>query len=245
MTTALTIRRTPSAPFRFESEMTDPVESLVRRLTPGQAPPEHVLREMPAGQGVVDLLAVDFDDEVLSRRLRAGLGPIELPLRIEVLSHLRVDRFLSLERLSRRVGSSPRSLRRSTLGPLTEVGAIELERTRARATGAWIPVARRLTAVELKLAKWRDAARQADNAALAADRSWVVLDAHRASTALANRDYFAELGVGLAILDSAGRLRVVQRPLRSRRVRWLHAWLGEVAWARVAAGAADAADRSV
>jgi hypothetical protein len=190
---------------------------------------------MPAGQGVVDLLAVDFNDHVLSRRVRAGLGPIELPLRIEILSYLRPDRFLSLERLARRVGSNPRALTRSTLRPLAELGAIELEATRARATGAWIPVAKRLTAVELKLSKWRDAARQADNAAWAADRSWVVLDARRAGAALRNRDYFAEFGIGLAVVDSVGVLRVMERPRRSRCVPWLRAWLGELAWARVAA----------
>lgn len=227
--------RTPSSPFRFESDMTDPVQALVRHLMPRGTRPEHVLREMPAGQGVVDLMAVDFDDDVLSRRVRAGLGPIELPLRIEVLSHLRPDRFLSLERLARCVGSNPRALRRSTLCPLAEMGAIELEPTRARSTGAWIPVAKRLTAIELKLSRWRDAARQADNAAWAADRSWVVLDAWRAGAAVRNRDYFAEFGLGLAVVDSAGMLRIVQRPRRARCVPWLRAWLGEMAWARVAA----------
>src|SRR5438128_1776 len=140
-----------SEPFRFESEMAEPVEALVRRLAPGRAPPGHVLREMPAGHGVVDLLAVDFDDEVLSRRLRADLGPIERPLRIEVLSHLRADRLSSLDRLALLVGSNPRALTRSTLRPLADVGAIELERSRARATGVWLPVVKRLTAVELKL----------------------------------------------------------------------------------------------
>ena len=213
--------------------MLDPVEVLVRHLTPARSQPEYLLREMPAGQGVVDLLAVDFDDEVLLRRVRAGLGPVELPLRIEVLSHLRADRFLSLERLSRRVGSNPRALTRSTLGPLAEMGAIKLEAKRARATGVWIPVAKRLTAVELKLSKWRDAARQADNAAWAVDRSWVVLDARRARAAASNRDYFAELGIGLAVVDSAGFLRVIERPQRGRYVPWLRAWLGELAWARV------------
>jgi len=234
MTIASKTANVPSSPFRFESEMADPVEMLVRRLTPGRIQPGHVLREMPAGQGVVDLLAVDFDDEVLSRRVRAGLGLIELPLRIEVLSHLRSDRFLSHERLSRRVGSNPRALTRSTLRPLAEMGAIELEATRARATGAWIPVARRMTAVELKLSKWRDAARQADNAALAVDRSWVVLDSRRAGGAIRNREYFAEFGIGLAVVDSNGALRVVERSRRSRCVPWLRAWLGELAWARVA-----------
>jgi hypothetical protein len=229
-----------SQPFRFESDMADPVEALVRRLTPGQQPPAHVLREMPAGQGVVDLLAVDFNDDVLLRRVRAGLGPIEFPLRIEVLSHLRADRFSSLDRLARLVGSNPPALTRSTLRPLADLGAIELERTRARATGIWIPVAKRLTAVELKLSKWRSAARQADNAAWAADRSWVVLDARKAGAALRNHDYFLEFGIGLAVVDSDGVLRVVERPRRSRCIPWLRAWLGELAWARVVASA-DAA----
>jgi hypothetical protein len=215
--------------------MAAPVEALVGRLTPGQKPPAHVLREMPAGQGVVDLLAVDFDDDVLSRRVRAGLGPIEFPLRIEVLSHLRADRFSSLDRLARLVGSNPPALARSTLRPLADLGAIELERTRARATGAWIPVAKRLTAVELKLSKWRSAARQADNAAWAADRSWVVLDARKARAALRNHDYFVEFGIGLAVVDSLGVLRVIERPRRSRSIPWLRAWLGELAWARVVA----------
>jgi hypothetical protein len=227
-------RTAPLSPFRYEADMADPVEALVRRLTPGRVRPEHVLREMPAGQGVVDLLALDFEDEILSRRVRAGLGPIVLPLRIEVLSHLRVDRFLSLERLARRVGSNPTALTRSTLHPLAEMGAIELEPTRARATGAWIPVAKRMTAIELKLSKWLEAARQADNAACAADRAWVVLDARRARTAVQNRDYFGELGIGLAVVDSAGGLRVVERPRRARCLPWLRAWLGELAWARVA-----------
>jgi hypothetical protein len=235
MPVASTSRTTASSPFRFESEMTDVVEALVSGLTPRRIRPDHVLREMPAGQGVVDLLAVNFDDEVLSRRVRAQLGPIELPLRIQVLSHLRPDRFLSLDRLARRVGSNPRALTRSTLRPLAELGAIELQVSRVRATGAWIPVAKRLTAVELKLSKWRDAARQADNAAWAVDRSWVVLDARRAGAALRNHDYFAEFGIGLALLDSMGVLRVVERPRRSRCVPWLRAWLGELAWARVAA----------
>jgi hypothetical protein len=226
-----------SAPFRYETQMADPVAAAVHRLTPGRMGPEHVLREMPAGQGIVDLLAVDFDDDVLSRRVRAGLGPIELPLRIEVLSHLRTDRFLSLETLSRRVRSNPRALTRSALRPLAETGAIELQPTRARATGAWIPVARRLTAVELKLSKWRIAARQADNAAWAADRAWVVLDASRSAAAVANRDYFADFGIGLAIVDCRGALRVIERPSRARCVPWMRAWLGELAWARVARGA--------
>lgn len=214
--------------------MTAPVSAVVEELMPDGRIPDHVLREVPAGQGVVDLLAVDFDDDVLSRRVRAGLGPIVLPLRIEVLSHLRPDRFLSLERLAARVGSNPRALRRSTLGPLAEIGAIDLDATRARATGVWIPVAKRMTAIELKLSKWQSAMRQAYNAGRAADRSWAILDARRSGGALRNRDYFAELGIGLAFIDTEGALAVAHHPARSRCQSWLRAWLGELAWARVA-----------
>jgi hypothetical protein len=213
--------------------MTAPVAAAMTRLAPALVAPEYLLREVPAGQGVVDLLGVDFDDEVLSRRVRAGLGPIDRPLRIEVLSLLRVDRYLSIERLAKKVSSNPRALMRSTVGPLADFGAVEIDGSRVRATGMWLPVARRLTAVELKLSKWRAAARQADNAALAADRSWVVLDAVRATNAVRNRDYFSELGVGLAVVGSEGELRVVERPRRGRCVPWLRAWVGEVAWARV------------
>jgi hypothetical protein len=214
--------------------MASPVQALIGRLAPGQTRPEHVLREVPAGQGIVDLLAVDFDDDVLSRRVRAGLGPIELPLRIAVLSQLRTDRFSSIHRVARLVGSNADALRRSTLRPLEKMEAIELDRNRLRATGVWIPVAKRLTTVELKLSKWRSAARQADNAAWAADRSWVVLDSSRASAAIRNREYFAELGIGLAIVNPAGVLKIIERPRKARCLRWLRAWLGEIAWARVA-----------
>jgi hypothetical protein len=175
-----------------------------------------------------------FDDDVLSRRLRAGLGPIALPLRVAVLTHLRGGRSTSLDRLARLVGSNVPALTRSTLRPLAEAGALELTGRSARASGMWVPVAKTITAVELKLSNWRRAARQADNAAWGADRSWVVLDRHRSRAAVA---------IGFAMLDSHGTLRILDRPQRRRRVPWLRVWLGELAWARVAELAAAESSR--
>jgi hypothetical protein len=220
-----------SGPFRYEHEMTDLVERLIDRLT--RRLPHYVLREVQAGQGTVDLLAIDFDVDTLSRRTSLGLGPITSPLRLAVLSQLQGTRWFSLDRLSQLVSSSPHALVRSTLRPLQEIGAIEFDSTRIRATGLWQPVAEHVDAVELKLSKWRRAARQADKAAWAADRSWIVLDRQRSGAALANRSYFAEFGVGFALVDASGFLDVVERPRPRRTIRWLRCLLGELAWARV------------
>jgi hypothetical protein len=133
--------------------------------------------------------------------------------------------------LARKVGSNPRALMRSTIGPLADLGVLELSAGSLRATGAWCPVGAHLTAVELKLSKWRDALRQADNLALSADRVWVVLDKARAATATAASAYFQKFGVGLAVLGLDAHLRVVVGPRQRRPERWLRALMSERAWA--------------
>jgi hypothetical protein len=219
-------------PFRFEHEMFDLVESIIGKLT--RRPPERVFREVQTGQGIVDLLAVDFSTDALSHRVNGGVGPITSPLRVAVLSHLRGTHWTSLDRLSRLVVSRPQPLVRSTLRPLAARGLIELDSTRVRATGVWRPIPERLISFELKLSKWKKAARQADNAAWATGRSWTVLDRSRSGGALANREYFTEFGVGLALIDTTGLVQVVERPRPRPTIAWLRAWLGELAWDRLA-----------
>jgi hypothetical protein len=87
-----------------------------------------------------------------------------------------------------------------------------------------------LTAVELKLSKWRGALRQADNFAQSADRSWVVLDHARSRPAIASAEQFRHAGIGLAVLQRDGALRVVVRPVRRAPERWLRALMAERAW---------------
>jgi hypothetical protein len=117
-----------------------------------------------------------------------------------------------------------------TIAPLVELGAVELDGRIVWSTGAWRPVVAHLTAVEVKLSKWRDALRQADNFARSADRSWVVLDEAHARAAVSDVGYFEALGIGLAILSATGRLRVGARPLGRRPIPWLRAQMGEHAW---------------
>jgi hypothetical protein len=200
-------------------------------LFAGRVRPEVVVVETQADPGVIDLLAVTFDDDALAHRIKGGLGPVTLPLRVRVLDALSRPRPIRLETLARRVGSSPLALTRSTLRPLEELGAIEVAGGRVRPTEGWRPVARRLTAIELKLSKWQEALRQADNAAFGVDAAWAVLDAARSRAAVGQVDHFRLYGVGLATISTEGELCIVTRPRRRRRVRWVRAWLGETAWA--------------
>jgi hypothetical protein len=133
--------------------------------------------------------------------------------------------------LAARLATNACALTRSTLHPLAEQGLVALDGDMVRSTGAWRPLAGHITAVELKLSKWRDALRQADNFAASADRSWVVLDAARAGAAVREAPFFAAFGVGLAVVEPTGKLRTVQAPRGRRPERWLRALLAEHAWA--------------
>lgn len=197
----------------------------------GPAVPDVVVVEAQSNVGVVDLLSVAFDNEALEHRIKGGLEPVTLPLRVRVLDALSRRRAVRVETLARRVGSRPLALTRSTLRPLEELGAIEMAGGRVLPTGAWRPIARRLTAVELKLSRWQQVLRQADNAAFGVDAAWAVLDAARSQAALGQVELFRLFGVGLATISSDGELRVVTRPRRRPRVRWVRSWLGETAWA--------------
>lgn len=225
-----TMPRSTTNPFRWEADMTEFVERSITALTPASARPDVVLEQVQGAIGVLDLIAVFFDDEALSQRIRGGVVPVTLPLRVQVLHALGRRPPTRVETLARRLRRNPRALISSTLRPLAELGALELRGDRVVATGAWRPVVRRMIAVELKLSKWRDAVRQADNAAMSADAAWVVLDRAKADGALAARSYFRAFGVGLAVIDPSGGFDVVFRPGRRRAVRWLRSWLGELAW---------------
>jgi len=216
--------------------MTEVVETSIGRLVSRRSPTSVVLREVRAAVGVIDLVAVNFDNDALGARICAGLAPVTLPLRVRVLDALG-GRTLRVSTLARRIGRNPEALMRSTVKPLIELGALDMSHgEKVAATGAWRPVTSRLTAVELKLAKWRVALRQADNAALSADAAWVVLDRAKAGTATAAVDLFREYGVGLATVEPSGELTVNCRPRGRRTIRWLHAWMGELAWAAVRGG---------
>lgn len=216
--------------FRWEAEMTALVAGQVQRLMP-RGGAHLVIGELPAAQGIADIVAVRFDVEAVGRRLASGVRPVTSPLRVRVLHLLREDRVLLISTLAARLGTNAQALTRSTLGPLADLGLVELTPDAIRSTGAWRPAAAHVTAVELKLAKWRDALRQADNFAISADRAWLVLDASKAAAAVRESAFIAGFGVGLAVVEPMGDLRVIAAPRGRRPERWLRALMAEQAWA--------------
>lgn len=216
--------------FRWEAEMTALVTAQVRRLMPpGGA--HVVIGEVPAAQGIADVVAVRFDTDALHERFNSSVGPITSPLRVRVLHMLSKNRPVRTSTLAARVGTTATALTRSTLGPLAELGLVELRTDTVRSTGVWRPVPAHVTAVELKLSKWRDALRQADNFAISADRAWLVLDAARSAAAVRESAFIASFGVGLAVIGSTGELQVVAPPRGRRPERWLRALMAEQVWA--------------
>jgi hypothetical protein len=216
--------------FRWEADMTALVADQVHRLMP-RGGAHLVVGEVPAAQGIADIVAVRFDIKALRTRLDSGIGPVTSPLRVKVLHALREDRSVRISTLAAHVGTNASALTRSTLKPLAELGLVELRKGTVRSTGAWRPVAAHLTAVELKLSKWRDALRQADNFAVSADRAWVVLDASRSAGAVRESTLIGTFGVGLAVIESTGQLQVVVPPRGRRPERWLRALMAEQVWA--------------
>ena len=211
--------------------MTATVESKIRTLASPTFVPDAILREVASPRGIIDLLAVSFDTAALESRRSAGVGAVTLPMRVRALDALRVDREIRLTTLALKLGTTPEALIRSTLGPLAEMGLVNLRDRHASRSEIWRPLASHITAVELKLSKWRSALQQADNAAMCANRAWVVLDRQRGQAAVSAADTFRAFGVGLALVDSAGAMRVVVRPRRRLTTRWFRAYVAEVAWA--------------
>jgi hypothetical protein len=229
----VTVALTPPESFRWESDMTPLVESCAERFAGSPAGHDAVLTEVPAAVGIVDLLAVRFDLEAIESREAAGIGPICSAKKIHVLDAVGTTRWRRVGTIAREVGSNGRALMRSTLIPLAEMELLELDGDRIRGTGIWSPAATRITAIELKLEKWRSALRQADNFALSSDRTWVVLDNARAGGVRAHIERFRSVGIGLAVIDPLGSVTVLARPSGRRRpaVRWLRSLMAERALA--------------
>jgi hypothetical protein len=213
--------------------MTPLVKSCAEQFAKSTGGHDAVLTEIPAAVGVVDLLVVKFAEEAIASRVAEGVGPICSTKKIQVLDVLGTKRWRRVDTIAMRLGTTGLALTRSTLNPLAEMGLIEFDRGRIRGTGLWAPAATQVTAIELKLAKWRSALRQADNFALSSDRTWVVIDQAKANGAQRQIDRFRSVGVGLAGIDPSGAVTVIARPSGSRRpaVRWLRSLMAERAWA--------------
>lgn len=136
--------RETSTPYRWETELAPLISARFESFTPNAAisAPDLIVPEIPAAVGVVDLLGVKFRADALLLREQISLGPICSPLRIRVLDLLASNQIKNIATLARRLGSSERSLRNSTLTPLAEAGLVDLTEVHVHSTGILEPVRR-------------------------------------------------------------------------------------------------------
>lgn len=151
-------------------------------------------KEFDATNGVTDIIQVR-----LRRNWRANvaLGKI-LPRWAYALRQIPYRRSFSTESFVELSGTT----RKTALTILRRFAELKYC-VRARRKGEWmkwkqpIPLVNEIVAIEAKLRDWKRALAQADRHLDYAHRSWVLLDASRATRAIENLDKFKRLNVGL------------------------------------------------
>lgn len=94
------------------------------------------------------------------------------------------------------------------------------------------PTLSEIVAIEAKLVKWRDALQQAKRYQHFAHKSWVVLDASRARSAILNQDLFERTGIGLATCNENGLLTSHVFPKSNRPKTALLYWRANIELSR-------------
>lgn len=188
--------RPSSGPFRFERDMFAGVSQLLPRQISRNPDRVLQLREPTVGPVIPDLLFGEWEDEL--RPLRRAFTFIEARILALLDQH---DEVLEAEICDMLHLSQPAATRafkhieRSGLIIRTLNGRISLDAgsfTRAMS----------ITAVELKLSRWREALDQAVSYLKFADRACVVLDADRTDRDPVILGAFTDAGVGLFVFGA-------------------------------------------
>lgn len=165
--------------------------------------------EFEAGYGIADI--VFFRLKAHSESLRRNF--LKLPSRLAVLfndSHL--PSIFSVEMFCRQSGSTVVAAKRILA---TLVNARLLHRL---SNGNYLRIAtvvcpvESIVSIEAKLTDWKRALRQAFRYREFSNQSWVLLDASRASSAIANLDIFQRGNIGLATFSTLKELRIHYEP---------------------------------
>lgn len=205
--------------FAYECEMAKPATAWLaaRKLT--------VKREFATPWGICDLVGCSLNEHKVRRRLALGQGKaIRSQLRVHLLSLIPdrgERRTITLDDLHRHFGGH---LDRHRVEQ--EVEKLVEDRFVERVGGQtyskcdrWMPLHRRLVAVELKLARTDDAFVQAVNNLGFAEESYVALPVDRARRLAQSksRSAFTAKGIGLlAVGPEVCRAVLRARPLRHR-----------------------------
>ncbi len=190
--------------FETEKELSDFLASDSRWLP---KPSERfVRREVSMGSCIPDLVFVD-----IPRRPTEHRGRITY-VQAAVLASLRVLGETTPAGLCERVFLDEDTAR-TAIETLKRFGWIEAREGLLKPEGWTLEHGGRVTAVESKLHRWRDALRQAAEYRAFADRVYVAVDAAHVGPARRNLDLFCETGIGLCAVKKTGvELLLESRP---------------------------------
>jgi hypothetical protein len=211
--------------------------------------------EVQTTHGVVDILYVAPDLNVLNDRAQNGVRPVEEVAGVATLLALTAEGHVRYRDLSqadeRYLGASSRDLasrvpvthshlRRHVLPQLVEAGWATREgRDRWLATMSYAIPMRRIVAVEVKRGEWRRALTQAAPHTAFADSTFVALDAARLPDLQVAAPAFTFAGVGLAAVaahDGHDSVQVLLAAGKDRSTRLPRAVVAERVAALRAAG---------
>lgn len=224
--------------FEYESQMAEPTERWLRKQG------LMVKKEFPTPWGICDLVGCSLNRKNVRKRLALRqTKPISSLLRVHLLSLIpdKVDdgSIISNEDLYRafggyldreRIGQELARLVKDRFVEPTDSGAFH------KANG-WMPLHKRLVAVELKLLRVDDAFHQAVNNLGFADESYVALPTHIAKRVVGRKGdtRFKDRGIGVLAVDPCGCeivLKAAARKAREDRVVQEHSverfWLAHI-----------------
>ena len=219
--------------FKYENQMAEPAEQWLREQG------LMVKREFPTPWGICDLVGCSLNKTRVRQRLSLRqTKPIRSQLRVHLLSlipdkeegksvsvddlHREFEPYLEAERIER-------ELLRLVKDRFVQSAGTD----RFHKINGWMPLHKRLVAVELKLARVDDAFSQAINNLGLADESYVGLPADRAERLVDSRRRcdFEEKGVGvLAVQPSGCKVVLRSRKRRPAREKTVQAYSVERFW---------------
>ena len=192
--------KSPSTSFRYEAELFEPVESWLTQAG------LQTKREFVVPWGVCDLVGLAFDPSKVEKRLdlrqSQKIGPVS---RVELLLSLpdaESEKSISLVSLERKYRNLvPREILLRELELLQRRNFARAdERGRYQKLNGWMPLHRRLVAVELKLSRVSEALQQAISHHAFADESYIALPmtvADAVTTSDSRLQHFKHSGVGI------------------------------------------------
>jgi hypothetical protein len=187
--------------FVREADMLAPIVEQKAKLLPGRQ--VEALFEIQTTAGIPDIVCIEFDESILSRRSESAQRFILNFADMCIMRALNSfnGETVSAATLSRLVPLSAKYISAAVLPRLAECGhAAKESRGLWRAVSRFESLAKYICTVEVKVRDWRSGYSQTLRHRASADESWLVLDSTNSAPASAHREWFTRAGIGLATL---------------------------------------------